>query len=683
MTMLPNPLEHIRSRFLNSDDENDTEAADLPPGQVIGEVSARAVDPTDVHLTAEATRMGDRWATTIYLSEWPDYGRPAFLDEIINAPPTDATVDVSVHADPYSDRNVQEQVEGAIRNLQSVKIGKQQNNDPTLPATQRDLKYHNDVHEQLTEKNQKAFDVSLYLTIRADHEETVERVARRITHLLSRQQFTARPVPYRQLDGLTAGSPVAFDPFTTARGADRDAASTTMLGGALGTAYPFTANTIIEESGVLVGYHATSGSPVVVDRFNRDNGHNVFTAGKIGAGKSYGTKALNLRELARDPDTSLIMLDPLEGFRELSDGLNAEHIVLGGRRGVNPLEIRETPQEALDKTDDLNPYSDRFSSVMDFFEDFFATIDVELGERRSVLGAAINAAYYERGITTDPTTHGRDSPTIRDDVYPILGDISKDAKKFLLSDAAQHRPDLDEDDDVLEDVEVPEPTPGEVEKWEDRAEDLRIALRPFVSGQYANLGGESDINIRGEKAVYLDLQQGEASREMALMMQLLLDAVYERIKEESGKTILAIDEAHYLTQHGGSLEWLERLVRHSRHHDLSLHLVTQEASDFFVHEKAKTIADNCSQKIIHRLPGLSSEHADALGLSDRQARYVRDAAAGSAELGYSPALLDVGGGPTLPVRITALNEEERLIEGEVTHEGSGEASVAADGGTEQ
>ncbi|PWG74148.1 transfer complex protein, partial [Enterococcus hirae] len=85
------------------------------------------------------------------------------------------------------------------------------------------------------------------------------------------------------------------------------------------------ASTTIEESGVLYGYHATTDAPVYLDRFCRENGYNVLVAGEIGSVKSYDTKRLLLRRVAKDRDTAIVMIDPVGGFSSLAAGLDAEH----------------------------------------------------------------------------------------------------------------------------------------------------------------------------------------------------------------------------------------------------------------------------------------------------------------------------------------------------------------------
>lgn len=339
---------------------------------------------------------------------------------------------------------------------------------------------------------------------------------------------------------------------------------------------------------------------------------------------------------------------PTGRFRSLADALDADQIVVGGTRQLNPLEIKETPAYILETTDDLDPYAQRLSSVMGFFETYFAHVDSSGAgldtNARAVLERAVQEAYEWRGITRDPTTHGNTSPTVQD-VFHILGQMAEDASSFLGG----------EDETA--------PTQDELEKWEDRAADLRIGMRPFMGdGEYANLAGQSDIDLRDAKITYLDLQQGEADREIAQMMQLLFDTVYERAKQTIKRVILVIDEAHYLMQNAGSLDWLERAYRHSRHHDLSIHLVTQELSDFFVHEKAEVLAKESSIKILQRLPGLSDDHRQQLGLNEWEADFLRQAKPGTRERGYSHALVCVEDEGQFPVKVTGLAEEMAIVD---------------------
>ena len=258
--------------------------------------------------------------------------------------------------------------------------------------------------------------------------------------------------------------------------------------------------------------------------------------------------------------------------------------------------------------------------------------------QRSVKSRAINDAYAAAGITQDPTTHARDSPLLGD-VDDVLGEFANHPERALGED----------------------PSEREIENWEQTAADLRMAMHPFSEGgRYSHLNQPTEIGLAGKdskRIVLLDIQQSEASGNMPLTMKLLFDAIYERAKGP-GKLMAVFDEAHHFLQNEGGLDWLERGTRYSRHFDLSLTLISQTADEFFVHPKAKTIADNCPIKWLFRTTGLTDEHALMLGLSQRQATFVRDATPGDRTRGWSHSLLSVDNLGTAPVRVEAVSDRE-------------------------
>ncbi|MFH5802372.1 VirB4 family type IV secretion system protein [Haladaptatus sp. CMAA 1911] len=649
-----------------SDDEPDgTDEPAVEPDADSPSTDAKAVAAAGLQIEPNAVQMtaSGRWAVPLVITNWPQFAYPGMLEQLTTHPSTD--VDLSIHADPSGTDKARRRFDSAIRDLQALIQSKKENGDPSVDQTQRRMNEHREVLSALSRGETSAFDVTVVITVRADSHDAVLSEASTVRSELQKQQITAEFATHNLLtDGLLAGSPLVDDAID---------APTTMLSGAVGCLMPWSAGTIFEERGILAGYHATTDEPLVVNRWNRSNGYNIFTAGRIGAGKSFGTKLLNLREVAKDPDTILVMIDPLSGFSSLADSLKAENVVVGGSKGINPLEIRRTPQHVLDNNPQLNPFGERFSSVMGFFESFFAHVDsgdngLNKGER-AVLDLALGEAYARHGITTDPETHSNPSPTIagEDGIDQILGEIADDGGAFIQR--------IRENEGVNSTV-----TDLEGGKIEEHAADLRNAMMSFIGGEFSNLSGESDIDIRGKDAVYLDLQQGEGSSGIGLMVQLLFDSVYERAKETDKNVIMAIDEAHYLMQNQ-QLDWLELAVRHSRHHDLSLHFITQEAKDFFVHEKAETIANNCAIRLLHRLPDLSEENRKKLDLTEREGEFVRNALPGTRSRGFSHALMVVDDETEVakyPTKVSALEKEAEIIENHEEREERFERAKALD-----
>ncbi|MDL0143561.1 hypothetical protein PNP83_00865 [Halobacterium salinarum] len=72
----------------------------------------------------------------------------------------------------------------------------------------------------------------------------------------------------------------------------------------------------------------------------------------------------------------------------------------------------------------------------------------------------------------------------------------------------------------------------------------------------------------------------------ALMMQLFILLVYERMVVLEKEVVFYINEDRYLMQDAASLTFLETVFRHHRHHDLSIRLVMKTVDEFFKHAES-------------------------------------------------------------------------------------------------
>lgn len=68
------------------------------------------------------------------------------------------------------------------------------------------------------------------------------------------------------------------------------------------------------------------------------------------------------------------MLDPMEGFAGINETLGGERITVGGTRGLDPLNIQQTPPEVQQQVADLDPWAEQISWVLTFFEMSFANV---------------------------------------------------------------------------------------------------------------------------------------------------------------------------------------------------------------------------------------------------------------------------------------------------------------------
>ncbi|ERG93989.1 VirB4 family type IV secretion system protein [Haloquadratum walsbyi] len=595
----------------------------------IGRFHKDIISPSGIYEEVSQAKVGNHHVKTFFINGWPDAPNTLFLDKILKSVPVEN--DISIHVSPYQSgelmRSLGKEVEQARARLNTREGGVLTNR-----RKQKEYEQTAEIYQALEQTNTELFDVGMYITIRGESKEELNEATDVLLKAMRSAPALLQPAPlvHRQLEGMQAVSPI---------GADTVGYKTEMMGGAIGTMLPYSSKRIIEDTGVDFGVHAGNNSPVIVDRWTRENGYNQLTIGKIGSGKSFSIKLNMLRSYASRDDVLLFILDPVGGFDNIVTALKGERVTVGGKLGLNPMEIRPTPERVMKRASDIDPYAMKKATVIEFFEMYFSQRGVSLDDSRGVLETAVEAAYFENGITRDISTHDNPSPTIKN-VIRIVELMAEEPSEFV-----------DADSDRLRD------------RIETQAARLITGFTQFKEGgQFENLAGESELDIRDNNVTYFDLTQKEGSGEIGLMMTLLFSEVYQIAKETDKKVMFIIDEAHYLMKDAETLDFLTTAVRHSRHLDLSINFITQTIEEFFSHHKAQSIAQLCSLKLFQRTESdIPPDIADTLDLNQSEINFIQTAQAGSQELGYSEALLGVGSMGYVPIRVIASDLEENII----------------------
>ncbi len=601
-----------------------------------------ATAPSKNGLETWAACVGEQWTSTLYIADYPSDGYLSDLFEL-----TDVQFDLTAHITPKNQERARNELQEIADDLQV---------DADLEQSVRSTYLQERADEAVAtytavENGASVFDQAVFVTVRADDRETLQDDVQQVKSTLRDEpaNLTPKTAICRQEVALQSAAPI---------GANEFGRESIVLGGAVGAllASPHNA-TILEEGGVEFGMHKDTRSPVVIDPFARDNGYAMFTVGDTGSGKSFSSKQNFIRSMEQVRDRIGVILEPLNDWAGVAEALDAKRITVGGTLGLNPLEIRETPERVQRAMgEDASPFNEKLDDAMSFLTNFFALRGISLGDRRTTMELGLERAYKRKGITDVISTHGNQSPTIRD-MLDVFEDMVEEPEDFVVR--------ADE----------------EATKIEEDATWLLDQLRPFEEGgRHANLGTESEFDIRDEKVIYLDLaqQEGRVDSGTALTMQLLISLVYERAKVSEKEVVFYIDEARYLMQDAASLAFLETVFRHHRHHNLSIRLVTQTVDKFFEHTESEAILDQCAVKQFHRLDGMDEAWAQEFGLNYAQMRYVQDAVPGNEDAGFAEALVGVDG-EWRGITVEAMPKEKEVID----FDPAGEAPSSLPGADDQ
>jgi len=646
--------------WYTEDDEEEVEFSDLLDEETIeqGAAERQLLDdiaeshktvtaPAAIEWETRASQVGEQWTTTLYIADYPDYPNDGYLSELFEM--TDVQFDLTAHITPKNQERARNELQDIADDLQV---------DADLEQSVRSAYLQERANEaaatyKAVENGANVFDQGMFITVRANEKEELRDAVQKVKSALRDDpaNLTPKTAICRQDLALQSAAPIGDNEFGR---------TSIALGGAVGALLSSPHNaTILEEGGVEFGIHKDNQSPVVIDPFARDNGYAMFTVGDTGSGKSFSSKQNFIRSIEQSKDRIGIILEPLNNWAGVAEALDAKRITVGGTLGLNPLEIRETPEHVQRAMgEDASPFNEKLDDAMSFLTNFFALRGISLGDRRTTLELGLKRAYKRQGITDDISTHSNPSPTIRD-MMDVFEDMIDDPEEFVVR------------------------SDEEAGKIKEDATWLLDQLRPFEDdGRHANLGQDSEFDIRDEKVIYLDLaqQEGSVDSSTALTMQLLISLVYERAKVSDKEVVFYIDEARYIMQDAASLAFLETVFRHHRHHDLSIRLVTQTVDEFFEHAESEAILDQCAVKQFHRLDGMDEEWADEFGLNYAQMRFVQDAVPGNEDAGFSEALVGVDG-EWRGIQVKAMPKEKQVIDFDPTSQvrsslpGAGQSAV--------
>ncbi|WP_115864242.1 VirB4 family type IV secretion system protein [Halorussus litoreus] len=587
--------------------------------------------------TTYAVLNDETYVRTFWIEQFPEEPANGMFERLLLE--TDLQTNVSIYLDPFDTQSAEDMMADWISDL---KVNQHDANSLKAEDLQEDID-RGKFMRSLVRANQASFyRGGVFIRLSAKSKQELDNQTTRLRSIIkdAPANCTLKVANRWQEKGLATVSPLGANEL----GQDR---MSTMTNQAVGAMFPFSSNYMMMDDGVEYGYHGHNGSPVQINPWNLETGHSELVVGMPGAGKTFGDIMRHLRMMKRQQDTMLVMIDPVGGFKGIADALDAKTITVGGDTQLNPLEIRETPQEVLDAEDGISPLSAKKDEVYAVLENFLTARDIDLGTETGVLSYVIDEAYRQAGVVEgDVSTHTPENSPTMTDVHRILADIAENPDEHNIATSESAR-----------------------ERAAEYADELAIAFQPFrEGGSYDNLAARSEINIlEGDnKVVYIDLGQIEGSASgidrQTFLMQLLLSTVYQQAKKTDRNVELAIDEAHYLFEDQANLDFLETAFRHQRHAGLRMVLLSQTAQEFYETDQAEKILGMCPIKVFHKLPDLDDETADKIGLTREQRKYVRGADAGKEDLGYSQALVRVEEHGTYPLHVVADEFEKRVID---------------------
>jgi conjugal transfer ATP-binding protein TraC len=502
---------------------------------------ADLIAPAAVEIERSHLRLDAQYARTLAVVGYPRTVSPGWLGPLIDF---EEPLEISLHVHPLDTGQMVTALSHKMVQLHSSRLLAARGG--RLADPEREVAYEDAerLRDALQRGEEKVFSVSLYILLRANSLDALDNLTRRVEITLDAMLAQSRVTILEQDSGFHACLPEGQDPLRVYRNLDTSS---------LATMFPFSSSTLTMERGVLYGIARHNHSPVIIDPFDAslENANAVIFA-KSGAGKSYFTKLMALRNLLLGVD--FLVIDPEDEYRTLCEAVGGQYIRLASSSGqhLNPFDL-PLADEAEEGRD---PLAEHIASLLGLLEIMLAEQGQPLSaQERAILDQALYQTYDAAGITSDLQTHTLPAPLLKN-LHAILAWI-----------------------------------PGEC------ATSLAARLRRYVDGSLAGLFSAPTNVALDRRLVVFNVQSLEPELR-PLGIHLIASFVWNQVRRARRPRLLIIDEAWSLMQYPDGGTFLASMARRARKYYLGLVTITQDVADFLGSDHGRTILTNAAVKLL-------------------------------------------------------------------------------------
>ncbi|MFN8472189.1 MAG: ATP-binding protein [Anaerolineae bacterium] len=501
---------------------------------------ADLVAPAAIEISRNHLRLDTQYTRTLVIVGYPRSVSPGWLSPLIDF---EEPVEISLHVYPLETGQMVAALTHKMVQLHSSRLLAARGG--RLADPEREVAYEDAerLRDALQRGEEKVFSVSLYILLRTNSLAALDTLTRRVEVTLDGMLAHSRVAILEQDTGFRSCLPEGRDGLRVFRNLDTSS---------LATMFPFSSSTLTMEQGVLYGIARHNHSPVIIDPFDAslENANAVIFA-KSGAGKSYFTKLMALRNLLLGVD--FLVIDPEDEYRGICQAVDGQYIRFASSsvQRINPFDL----PPAIDE-EGRDPLAEQVASLLGLLEIMLAEPGKSLSpHERSILDGALYQIYAAAGITNDLKTHDRPAPLLKD-LHAVLAWL-----------------------------------PG------DTADSLATRLRRYVDGSLAGLfAGPTNVSL-DRRLVVFNVQALEPELR-PLAIHQIAGFVWNTVRRSRRPRLLIIDEAWTLMQYPEGGAFLASMARRARKYYLGLVTITQDVADFLDAEAGRTVLTNAAVKLL-------------------------------------------------------------------------------------
>ena len=509
--------------------------------------------PASLKFESSYFELNGRLGRSFFVLAYPRFLSSNWLSFIIQS---EGALDLSMFIYPIDSADILKKLKSKVGELgsqMSINQEKGMVRDPMLETAYKDVE---GLRDNLMQGTEKYFRFALYFTIYAEDIKELDKFSTTLESSLGAKLVVTKRALMQTQGGLNSTLPLGLDELDVANN---------MNTGPLSSCFPFVSSDLTSNDGILYGINRHNNSLILFDRFAMENANSVVFA-KSGAGKSYTVKLEVLRSLM--VGTDVIIIDPENEYQHLASAVGGTYlsVSLNSPSRINPFDL-PVAIEGESNADVLR------SSVINLLGLF----SLMLGKLNPTEEALMDKAIWQTYAKKDITPELEDFKSVE---YPTMNDL----------------------------VEILTGMVG--------AEGLAQRMTKFTEGTFAGLLNQPTNVVLNNQLVVFSIRDLEEELR-PISMYIILNYIWNIVRSELKKRILAVDEAWILMQHEDSARFLFGIAKRARKYYLGLTTITQDVADFLASPYGKPIVTNSSiQLLLKQSPAAINVIAETFFLTE-------------------------------------------------------------------
>ena len=407
---------------------------------------------------------------------------------------------------------------------------------PRDPIRETALRDIEKLRDDLTQGIELFFQFALYITLYAHDKKELDKTTEQVESIFGSKLVYSRRALWQGEQGFNSTLPIGNDELQI---------YFNMNTSPVASSFPFISSELTSDNGILYGINRHNNSLILFDRFSLQNANSCVFA-TSGAGKSYAVKLEVLRSMMMGTD--VIIIDPEMEYKHLCEAVGGAYISisLNSEAKINPFDLPR-PVGDVQAGDIIRSAVITLKGLMRLM----------LGQLTHLEDSIIDRALLE--------TYAKKDITANSDLSKVEPPVMADFEEVLAGMQG--------------------------------GEDLVLRLKKYTQGTFAGLfNSPTNVDVRNQLIVFSVRDLEDELRPIAIYT--IVNYIWNVVRSELKKRILAIDEAWWLMQQEDSAKFIFAMVKRCRKYYLGVTTITQDVNDFLNSPYGQAIVTNSSLQLL-------------------------------------------------------------------------------------